>query len=248
MTHPASIISVPVLACVLGSSGLARAQQIPSPSANGSLPNGGDPTAVEADTTSPDLPGATPRPPRVGVLATGALGSVHYYSPEASPAGMVTGAQVLIRWRYFATGVGAEAQGSYGVTAEQVHALAGLSLYNAGRLRLDALGLLGTHHYSRWGGNDIFSDDPGASGSLPVVGGRMALAYEPYVKRGPHVFGSFTAGYQDDLGRETVSYEYTDTSSWTGDNGTETGEHTLGAKMMYLGLGVGVEFDVSSGG
>ena len=246
MTKPAFIVSVPVLACVLASSGLARAEGSAPPSTSGSPPGSGDPTKDGAHSARAGMQRATPQPPRVGLLATGALGGVGYDSPEASSGGLVASGQVLARWHYLAVGVGAEEQGSLAVGATQVHAVGGLSLYFAGRVRLDALGLLGTHHYSSWKGNTtFFSDDPGASGDLPVAGGRATLAYEPYTRPGPHFFGSVTAGYQDDLGREHVSYDYAETGWLSGASSTETADHTLGAGMLYVGLGVGVEFDVS---
>lgn len=157
------------------------------------------------------------------------------------------GVMGLVNWKCFVGGIGVEAQTAIVSSALQGHALAGFTWHPLDRLQIDLLGMAGPRHYTGWGGS-LLGDDPGASATLTAVGARSLITYTlvKWQTRRLLVGGWF--GYQDDLGRKTVTYSYTDeTSGWFGEEPTYdlvTESQTLGAPMQFAALTFGAEFNL----
>ena len=135
------------------------------------------------------------------------------YAAAAARGGPIVGASLLMRTGLFGFGVYAQADtavfyyqhsSSYGLAA-------GLAYQSPDGFRLDALGTLGFHNYSGWGGSSTigdteYEDNPGGSASLPCAGARLRALYLFSRSRRGHFLLGWQLGLEQDLKREFVHY------------------------------------------
>ncbi len=108
-----------------------------------------------------------------------------------------------------------------GYSRGQIAALAGVRP-RWDRLELDLAGVVGTAGIDQAGA--FLSSDPGASGSVEFVGGRIGAMMALFVsRRGQVRFGvGASVGYEHDLDQYDVNYRYVEDDSWFGDEPYET--------------------------
>ncbi|MDI3290252.1 hypothetical protein [Polyangium sp. 15x6] len=104
-------------------------------------------------------------------------------------------------------------------------------------LRLTASAVLGLHAYQNVGAR-IFSQDPGADGTIPFAGARIGASY--VFGRGPnHVEVGLMGLYEGDLYHSRVTTHYTAVDWDHGDSTEETSMHTLGTDRLGALVTVG---------
>jgi hypothetical protein len=155
--------------------------------------------------------------------------------------GPAIGVLGLARYSLFEAGIDAQTgaallRGAYGYVA----LAAGLGLVPAHRWRIDLLGELGLDAHHGFGGEYIFSNDPGAGATLPFAGARVGIARR---------FGRFELGLGgtvgEDLTRQTVTYTYTDRGGLLGGNGgLATRTVTIGGERATVMFALGSGFDM----
>jgi hypothetical protein len=200
-------------------------------------------TLLAAHTAAADTDAAATAPSDVQWFThAGGVGAVG----GGGHAGALVGGTVLVRRDLLAVGATFEASGLFSMRVGGA-ATAGLSYRDPSGFGADLLGAIGVHAYSGVG-KGLFSDDPGASATLPYASARA---------RGVYVFGSarqhfqlgIGATFDQDLTRVTRSYSYTDNGSGLGLWGNEKSEtrttrHSVGFATIALMVDAGMTFDV----
>lgn len=118
---------------------------------------------------------------------------------------------------------------------------AGLGLRPASGVRTDILAVVGADTYSHVG-QDGFGDDPGAGGTVPAAGVRLALTF-PFNDRPNHLVLSGVGSYDADFGRIHASYLYQKRSWFGGIPDTAHADHTIGTRRWGLTINLGGSFD-----
>jgi hypothetical protein len=180
--------------------------------------------AAQTQATAPRTDHVAPANVSVSVLIGGSNG------------GALLGGTVLGRIGYLDVGVEAVGAGElFGYSYSGWAADAGLGWQTASGWRFDAFGAVGVHDYSGVG-SELFSSDPGASAVVPFAGARVMVSY--VFGKGPGHFELGLLGLaEDDLTRETESYDYTETDSFFGGaNYPEHATHTVGTSRLGAGL------------
>jgi hypothetical protein len=106
----------------------------------------------------------------------------------------------------------------------------------------ELLGELGAHAYQGVGGS-ILGGDPGASGTLPYAGIRLAFASSHQPAEGRHIAGLLRISLfaRSDLSRGHAEYAYNSVGFFTGTQQTGNAEHYFGGAEVGLALGGGFE-------
>jgi hypothetical protein len=160
----------------------------------------------------------------------------------ADEGGLLIGGSLL--YRHHVVAVGALAEGGtqiFGYSYGGIAALGGFALRPSNQLRFELLGSLGMHQYSGVG-RGLLSEDPGADGSSGYVGARAGASW---------LFGARATRFQlgmhgaldEDLSRETVRYQYTDTSWFGGESSLRDAEQTIGMRRTSVIASLGVTHD-----
>lgn len=138
--------------------------------------------------------------------------------------------------------LGVEAYGAAAFSA--IGSLGGLAGVHLGsRFSMSALLSGGVHHYGGVGAG-LLSDDPGVSGSVPYLGGRLLLGYSFGKQR--RYFIGLSGSVEEDLERQRKSVTYVE-EPWLfgGEPYTATSEHTIGQTTWTGLLMFGRKFDLA---
>jgi len=130
------------------------------------------------------------------------------FAPGVSMAGFALAGPIEL-----GIAVSAESQLFLGYSRAQIAALAGVRP-RFRYLEIDVAGTVGIAGINEAG--DFLSDDPGASGSVEFVGGRVGAMVPVFVsKRGQVLLGvGASVGYEHDLDQYVVNYQYIESDPW----------------------------------
>jgi hypothetical protein len=156
------------------------------------------------------------------------------------------GAALLLTHRFGPFELGLDGQATALISSMLgVGADAGLHFGNDLSLRL--LASAGVHSYAGVG-RHLLSDDPGASGTVPYLGGRLVLGYSFPTRAGTRhrPFIGLIASLDDDLARDGKSVNYTQENWIFGGSSDATSTHTIGQATIGGFVVAGVDLDLAS--
>jgi hypothetical protein len=197
---------------------------------------------IALSVTAPSLARERVEPPAEPATDLSARAATGIFGTSEDHVGGLVGAEVLVRRGWVVVGgMTALSAALFEFRDVAVGPELGIALRLPHWARVEVLGFGGARHYSRFGRDFLFGDNPGVSGTLPFVGLQTHLGVELGKPQARFSLG-LRSFVDTDLGRLSKTHTYEETGWFTNGTSDVTKTDRIGLARAGLTLAIGGSF------